>query len=394
MHPLANFLFRSPALLLGSMLLGLGFASCRERERDVAARSDSTRGGNVSDSVVAGRDSAARGGDDATNSLAGDLRWPDPSGNPELAEILRRSARLVEFKRRLDDSARAHRAESGQEGAETAPSSTSRIAFEDSLVAWIHRYGANLAQPAAAGSWPALADQPIEVPAGMASQLPKVAPSRFFESRRAFFLGGAPLLAKELEEDGRAFVDPQGKPEVRFSTSLDHSTGRLLQALRAIPGAGFELRPGPPLDDYESGPYGVGGMGSLDHVAKNRIQAWFLTASGAIPARVVSVRHNLFEPGICGSNLPRAVFASAAEPGEDIFGIFLPQDGVPPPRSVVVRNGHLTTVDLDGDGIPELAGVTEPFQGVASDELDRAVWFANLGGIWKPIDAGSHEDCT
>ncbi|MBK9576724.1 MAG: hypothetical protein IPO40_06605 [Fibrobacteres bacterium] len=320
-----------------------------------------------------------------TDSVLATLHWSNPGRSPDLGEILRRSEELVSAKMRI----------SQRTGCRPHSTLSLAIPFEDSLVASIRSYGSLLAAPSPSTStWPSQTDSAPYVDSSMVAGLPKVAPSKTIGGRAHFFLGGFPLLSKELSEQGAAHTDLDGKPEFRYSTTLNAAANRLVVAMRAIPGTRLDVRHGPSLDTYESGSFGVGQIGSLDHVATTMVRAWFLTRSGPVPARVVSVRHKLFQQDLCVSHLPRAVFASASAPGDDILGIYIPQDGKAPARCQVVRSGKLTTIDLDGDGIPEYAAVVEPFEAIAGDMLDRAAWFVNEGGTWKPIDAGSHEDCT
>lgn len=387
--PVFHRLALTPAALLALA------CSCRQQEggNQSPPRADSLPAGVATDSATTRPDTVEQTPQDSASWIQS-LRWPEHSGEPDLSEIISRSIRLVEVKRRLDDLARAARNTADQDGSGPDSSSAVNIPFEDSLSAWIREYRAFLAQPSSNLPWPGRVESTLYVPSGLDNALPKVSASKFLEGRSVFLVGGAPFLDKVLAEEGTAFLDLDGKPEFRYATTHNRAASHLVAAMRAIPGTRMDVRSGPPLDDYESGPYGVGGIGSLDHVATTPIRAWFLTKSGPVPARVVSVGHKLFEPGFCGSHLPHAVFASATLPGDEIFGVYFPRDGIAPRRSIVTRKGKLATVDLDGDGIPEYAAVVESFTGVADDELNKAAWFVNVGGTWKPIDAGSHEDCT
>jgi hypothetical protein len=109
----------------------------------------------------------------------------------------------------------------------------------------------------------------------------------------------------------------------------------------------------------------------------------------------VSVTHKLVPEGLgCVSDLPEIVFACATIPAKEVLGVYIPYDSGKPVSCVVSRNQHLWTADLNNDGIPELAGVLDTFEGIASDTMARIIWYANVNGVWKLIDQAEELDCT
>ncbi|MBK8801918.1 MAG: hypothetical protein IPN71_07655 [Fibrobacteres bacterium] len=391
-----SFRDRTPWCLLASCALFLLANSCRDRDGaappsplpDTSARGIVPESRSLADRAPdpfsdEESDSCQRPVPANADSLIGTLSWPRSNPAPDLARILERSAQVIDIQRRINNQAGCH---SGK------PLSL-RIPFEDSLLAWIHLYASRLAIPDLATPWPRQALQDFHPDSATLAALPIVPPSKFVGGKAVFLLGGT-FLSKQLTEEGTAYSDLAGRREFRHSTRLDAASRQLVSVLRAIPGTSLRISYGPPLADYESGPFGIGGIGSLEHTANTTVRAWFLTSTGPVEARVVSVRQKLFEQDICISHAPEAVFGSKELPGDDIVAVYLPQDGLAPPRFSVAKSGKLTTLDFDGDGIPEFAAVVEPFEGIAGDQLVRAAWFVNELGVWHAIDAGSHEDCT
>lgn len=226
--------------------------------------------------------------------------------------------------------------------------------------------------------------------------LPSAGSSTFFTGKNFFFLGGGPFLTRVEDEQGkRIFKDPQGKPEIRFSCSVNENSVLLFDAISHIKNLRAGVTFGPPLSSYESGPQEVNGIGSLIHEFINHIPAIFLTADGIIEARLISVAHKLVPEELgCVSDQPRAVFACAEIPDKEILAVYIPLDGNRLTACTVKRKGKLWTADLNSDGIPDIACISDTFEGIASDTMVRIVWYLNMDGNWKIIDRAEELDCT
>lgn len=184
--------FHRLALTLAA-LLALA-CSCRQQEggNQSPPRADSLPAGVATDSATTRPDTVEQTPQDSASWIQS-LRWPEHSGEPDLSEIISRSIRLVEVKRRLDDLARAARNTADQDGSGPDSSSAVNIPFEDSLSAWIREYRAFLAQPSSNLPWPGRVESTLYVPSGLDNALPKVSASKFLEGRPVFLVGGCSL---------------------------------------------------------------------------------------------------------------------------------------------------------------------------------------------------------
>lgn len=223
--------------------------------------------------------------------------------------------------------------------------------------------------------------------------LPSVERSSYLTDNDFFFMGGAPFIDKlEGVHEG-----PNG-PERRFSISVPDNANYLFNSLFNHRGGPIKVSYGPALDSYESGPQSIYGIGSLKHDFVERVAVLFLTDEGAIPAELLSVEIKLVPEGLgCISDQPLFIFACSAEVLEasNILGIYIPY-GPDPGATWTVRylNNSLWTADLNDDGIPDLAAVEGTFSGAMGDGLAEVLWFANINGEWRVIDAGRTLDCT
>ncbi len=226
--------------------------------------------------------------------------------------------------------------------------------------------------------------------------LPAAGASNFFTNKNFFFLGGGPFLTRFEDDQGkRIFKNQQGKPEIRFSCSVNENSVLLFDAISKLANIQTRVTFGPPLSSYESGPQEVNGIGSLTHEFANDIPAIFITAKGITEGRLISITHKLVPEEIgCVSDNPKAVFACAEIPDKEILAVYIPLDDQKITECSVKRKGKLWTADLNHDGIPELACVSDTFEGIASDTMARIIWYANINGEWKIIDRAEELDCT
>jgi hypothetical protein len=226
--------------------------------------------------------------------------------------------------------------------------------------------------------------------------LPRASASTFFNDKQFFFLGAGPFLSRvENEEGEKAFQDPQGNPEIRFSCSVNENSLLLFDAVSHIKNIRTMVTFGPPLSSYESGPQEVSGIGSLNHEFTTRIPAMFITADGIVEAQLISITHKLAPEDLgCVSNNPKAVFACAQIPGKEILAVYIPLDSRRINECTLKRNRKLWTADLNHDGIPDIACVSDTFVGIASDTMARIIWYVNMDGKWKIVDKAEELDCT
>jgi hypothetical protein len=227
--------------------------------------------------------------------------------------------------------------------------------------------------------------------------LPEAGSPGFLSHGNFFFLGGAPFIYRLQQEDNSAFTDSQGKPEVRFATSITENANYLLHSVYHFKNGPIDVAYGPPLDSYEMGPQEVRGIGSLIHRFVERIPVFFITAAGPVPAHLVSITLKLVPEGLgCRSDQPLMTFACSKnlEEGE-ILGVYIPYGASSLTSAVVSRpSDYVWTADLNDDGIADLACVSGTFEGIASDTMAECLWFVNLNGTWKIIDWGEELDCT
>jgi hypothetical protein len=223
--------------------------------------------------------------------------------------------------------------------------------------------------------------------------LPKAGNSAYLSGGRFFFLGGGPFL-KRFRKD-TTFTDGRGKPEIRFSCSINWNTAYILKILRRINRVRINVGFGPPLVSYDLGPQDINGIGSLVHELVNRIPVFFLTEEGAVPGQLIAVNQKLVAESLgCVSDLPEVFFSCATIPNEEILGVYLPYDTDTPPSCTVSHNKRRWTADLNNDGIPEFAAVSHTFIGATQETLVFIIWYANIGGRWQMVDQAAELDCT
>lgn len=230
--------------------------------------------------------------------------------------------------------------------------------------------------------------------------LPKVAPSNFLTDGRFFFLGAGPFLKLRNDEDyedgkARTFVDSHGKPEIRYAVDVNENTTLLLEAIRHLERPRMQVGFGPPGHSYDSGPLEINGIGSLIHSLAERVPAFFLTEKGMVSAGLISIKAKLADEYLgCVSNNPEVLFGTSSLPEGEILGIFIPYDRALRVSLKLTRAKNHWTADLNDDGIPELAGISETFSGISSDTMASLTWYANIDGVWTLIDAAVEPDCT
>ncbi len=220
--------------------------------------------------------------------------------------------------------------------------------------------------------------------------LPKAGTSEYLADGHFFFLGAGPFLKRYNSES--AFTDAQGKPEIRFSCQINANTARVLDAMRHFEGVRVMVHPyHHSLPGYEGG----GAVNAFVNQFAVPVPVFFLTEEGIVRGSLISVLQKLIpdEAG-CVSDFPEIIFSCSSLPDEEILGVYIPYAKGAPPTCSIKRTGELWTADLDGDGIPEIAGVTGLFDGAASDTMYRIAWFANIRGVWKIIDTAEDLDCT
>ncbi|HYC85147.1 MAG TPA: hypothetical protein VEB86_07985 [Chryseosolibacter sp.] len=227
--------------------------------------------------------------------------------------------------------------------------------------------------------------------------LPKVDPSRFFSSGKFFFLGGAPFISKLNAPENSIFKDPEGKPEIRFVTTVPENARYLPASIMAYAPGPVDIEFGGPLDSYEMGPQEVEGIGSLIHHFVNRVPAFFVTEEGLVPAHLISMRLKLVDEGLgCISDQPLITFASSRNIAEQaILAVYIPYGPGSATSCTVERAGERVWVaDLNADRVPDIGCVTGTFAGISDDTMAQCLWFINLDGTWQIIDFAEELDCT
>jgi hypothetical protein len=227
------------------------------------------------------------------------------------------------------------------------------------------------------------------------NQLPEIAASTFLLEHPFFFLGAGPFLHRQPEDDtGR---DPRGNPELRFCTAMNRNTSLIMDMVRGFQGIPVETREGGPIPTYHDDPdfeQSINGTGSLIHIPGKELPVYFITEGGLAPARLAQVTDRLFPSReICALDLPEVCFAANAVPKGEILGVLVLYGPIAPTHCKVTRNGQLWTVDLTGDGVPEIAGVGTSYEG-AADTINKVLWFGNASGTWQLIDSAEDQDCT
>lgn len=228
--------------------------------------------------------------------------------------------------------------------------------------------------------------------------LPPAKPSTLFSHGKFFFVGGAPFIYQLQPEDNNMFTDPQGKPEVRFATSLTENSGYLLRSVYHFKNGPLDIQYGPPLDSYDMGPQEVRKIGSLIHRFVQRVPVLFITEAGLVPGHLTAVTLKLVDENLgCISDAPLIEFVCSKNISHnDILAVYIPYQSPSPSASIIKRiSENLWTADLNNDGVIDLACVSESWIGEASgNTLAECLWYINIDGAWKIIDYGSDLDCT
>lgn len=225
--------------------------------------------------------------------------------------------------------------------------------------------------------------------------LPAIKKSEFLVDKHFFFLGGGPFIKQFKLMDGTSiFKDLRGNPEIRLVCNDNENTKYLLNAILHLRKNQYNVLFGLPLSSYESGNHEIKGIGSLVHELVDRVNVVFITESGLVNGQLVSISHKLAEEYGCISNNPEVIFSCTSIPEKEILGVYLSYDSSVISACNVKRDGKLWVADINGDGIPELAGVSDTFVGVTSDTMAKVTWYINLNGKWKIIDTAEEPDCT
>jgi hypothetical protein len=225
--------------------------------------------------------------------------------------------------------------------------------------------------------------------------LQEVKPSLFQNDKSFYFLGGGPFLKEYETEKGEfIFQDPDGNPELRYYCTINDNTKYILNAVLHLRKERINLLFGPPLDSYDTGPVDVKGIGSLIHEFVYRIPVLFLTEEGIINGYLLSIKNKLVPEQLgCRSDNPEVTFAFSVTP-EEILGVYIPYDLTISPTCSIKRKDKVWTADLNSDGIPEFASISETYIGINSDNMIYIVWYANINGKWIMIDKAVEPDCT
>jgi hypothetical protein len=231
--------------------------------------------------------------------------------------------------------------------------------------------------------------------------LPAVNESKFLAHGNFFFFGGAPFIHQFRKDDNTVYTDPRGNPEVRFESFTTENGNYFLNSFYHFRNEAANITFGPPLESYYDGdgmgPWEVNGIGSLTHNFVNRIPVFFLTEDGLVSAQLISVTLKVVPVSIgCASGQPRLEFACSRDIGEnDILAVYISYSSPPPTSCVVVRQDNFVwTADINEDGIPDIASVSDFYEGIDSDDIVEVLWFVNINGTWKIIDWDQLPECT
>jgi hypothetical protein len=211
-----------------------------------------------------------------------------------------------------------------------------------------------------------------------------------------YFLGAAPFISKLESEDKAAYKDAQGNPELRFYGNITENNDYLMNILAQSKNGAMKISYGPPVHWYDGVAGEMHGIGSLIHEFTDHIPVYFLTEEGLVPGRIVSVEIKIVAEYGCVSNFPEFVWGcSKIMKPNDILGIYIPLSSAPITSFKITRlPNNVWTGDLNNDGIPELACVSDTFTGINGDNMAQAIWFINMNGTWKILDWGIQPDCT
>lgn len=399
--PLRTFAIRATALLVPLLAGAAPLVGCRSHREDpaphpAAAVPSPVRGApapppridpDSTDSARALRDASA---DSALAAI--DDSSLSPSCMPSSAFTLPRLLRCAERARHLKNQLRS---EAGCPMYTDSCDTPLSLPLEDSVHRMVLTWQKALAsEPMPPRHWPRfIRDEPVGDSLSL-RLLPKVAASALAPGRRFLFLGAGPFLVQDQTENASVFASPDGGREIRYSLDAGMNTDSVLDALVSFPGLRYDVRFGPPVSSYESGPQSIHGIGSLDHVLRSIVPACFLTKRGMVPGRLVSIHHKLLSEDLCVRHQATIVLATPRPPSDEILAVLVPFDPLPLDSIVVRRSRRLWTADLDHDGIADLAGVMNTFVGIASDAMADIKWYVNIGGSWRLIDAAAELDCT
>lgn len=210
-----------------------------------------------------------------------------------------------------------------------------------------------------------------------------------------FFLGGAPFIHEIMPEEKTVFTDASGSPETRFEVSVPENSSYLLNSVYHLNKEPFRVLYEKASHSDNAGPSDIYGIGSLKHEFTGRIPVLFLTESGNVSAQLISVSVNLFPPNLgCISNRPTITFACPKKLNEkEILGIYIPYKSETISFKLKRHSDKLWTADMNNDSIPDLACISDTFDGVM-DNLVEVLWYVNINGAWKIIDWAEELDCT
>jgi len=226
--------------------------------------------------------------------------------------------------------------------------------------------------------------------------LPKAMVSHFLKDRNFFFIGGGPFIRRYQTWSGKyIFNDPDNNPEIRLYCSENENTRYVLDAIMHLKKTSINISFGPPITSMWTGTKEVKGIGSIIHEFKDRIPVFFLTEGGIIPAHLISVSQILVTEGFDPiQNNPQLIFSCSYLPEKEILGVYIPYDSSAIYSCDVERINNLWTADINDDGIPEFACISDTYAGASSDNLAILIWYANINGEWIRIDKASENDST
>lgn len=228
--------------------------------------------------------------------------------------------------------------------------------------------------------------------------LPKVGNSTLLSHGNFFFLGGAPFITKLNNENNAVYTDSNGHPQTRFECNITENTNYIFNTLLHFNNGPIKVALGGPLGGYEIKQRDVRGIGRLSHEFVVPVPVFFLTELGLIPAQLTHVEFKLVPENLgCVSDQPMITFSCSKYLNDkDILGVYIAYQSEAPKSCVIKRYEDVPvwTIDLNNDGTPEFACVSDTFEGASSDKLVEEVWFVNINGVWQIIDWGAELDCT
>ncbi len=227
--------------------------------------------------------------------------------------------------------------------------------------------------------------------------LPEIAASDFLSHGNFFFLGGAPFIYRMSEGETDVFKDANGNPEIRFVSNVSENTGYFPHSVFQFTNSKVTIDYGLPLGSYDYGPQHIRGIGSLIHTFDREVPAFFITEKGLVPCRVVSIAIKLVPENLgCVSDQPLITFGCAKVIDySEILGIYIPLGSTPQMSPHVTRPANnVWTVDLNSDNVADLAMVSGTTEGISQEFIVECIWFININGEWKIIDAAQELDCT